>query len=307
MLEKIKTLGQLKQIASEARAKGRKVVLAHGVFDILHVGHKRHLDIGKRHGDVLIVTLTTDKFVNKGPDRPVFAEKLRAEMVAGLESVDYVGISPNPGAEHVIETVRPNFYLKGSEYSDEEGDVTGRIKTERLTVEKFGGEVLYTEDITFSSSNLSNRVLQLYPEDAAAFLKDLRTRITAADLIKEVAAVQSMRCLIIGDTILDEYIYVEPLGKPAKENIIATKYRDREIFCGGAIATANLAAQIVRQRRSRDAARTGRQPRGLRPRQSPPEHQAGAVLSQGRPDDGEEPAGRSRLCQETHRDRLPVR
>ena len=141
-------------------------MLAHGVFDILHVGHKRHLDIGKRHGDVLIVTLTTDKFVNKGPDRPVFAEKLRAEMVAGLESVDYVGISPNPGAEHVIEAVSPDFYLKGSEYSDEEDDVTGRIKTERLTVEKFGGEVLYTEDITFSSSNLSNRVLQLYPEDA---------------------------------------------------------------------------------------------------------------------------------------------
>ena len=85
--------------------------------------------------------------------------------------------------EHVIEAVKPDFYLKGSEYSAEEDDVTGRIKTERLMVEKFGGAVLYTEDITFSSSNLSNRVLQLYPEDAAAFLKDLRTRITAADLI----------------------------------------------------------------------------------------------------------------------------
>src|SRR4029077_3252714 len=216
MLEKIKTLGQLKQIASEARAEGRKVVLAHGVFDILHVGHKRHLDIGKRHGDILIVTLTTDKFVNKGPDRPVFAEKLRAEMVAGLESVDYVGISPNPGAEHIIEAVRPNFYLKGSEYSDEEGDVTGRIKTEQLMVEKFGGEILYTEDITFSSSNLSNRVLQLYPEDAAIFLKDLRTRVTAADLIREGGAVQGKRFPGGGNPILDEYIYVEPLGKPAK-------------------------------------------------------------------------------------------
>src|SRR5215831_1491607 len=138
MLEKIRTLGQLGQIAAEARSKGHKVVLAHGVFDILHVGHKRHLDIGKRHGDLLIVTLTTDKFVNKGPDRPVFGEKLRAEMVAGLEMVDYVGISPNPGAEHVIEVVRPTYYLKGSEYSDEESDVTGRIKTERMTVEKFG-------------------------------------------------------------------------------------------------------------------------------------------------------------------------
>jgi rfaE bifunctional protein nucleotidyltransferase chain/domain len=244
MLEKLKTLGQLGEISAAARAKGQRVVLAHGVFDILHVGHKRHLDIGKRHGDVLIVTLTTDKFVNKGPDRPVFAEKLRAEMIAALESVDYVGISPNPSAEHIIEIVKPNFYLKGSEYSDEENDVTGRIKTERQTVEKFGGEVLYTEDITFSSSNLSNRVLQLYPEEAAAYLKDLRSRVTADDLRKEVSAVQNKRCLVIGDTILDEYVYVEPLGKPAKENIIATKYKDREVFCGGAVATANLVAQL---------------------------------------------------------------
>src|SRR5258707_12682093 len=117
MHDKIKTLSQLGQIASDARTNGQKVVLAHGVFDILHVGNKRHLDIGKRHGDLLIVTLTTDRFVNKGPDRPVFAEKLRAEMVAALECVDYVGISPNPGAEHVLETVKPSYYLKGSEYA----------------------------------------------------------------------------------------------------------------------------------------------------------------------------------------------
>jgi rfaE bifunctional protein nucleotidyltransferase chain/domain len=244
MLDKVKTLAQLGVIAAAARAKGQRVVLAHGVFDILHVGHKRHLDIGKRHGDLLIVTLTTDKFVNKGPDRPVFAEKLRAEMIAALECVDYVGISPNPGAEHIIEIVKPSFYLKGSEYADEEADVTGRIKTERMTVEKFGGEVLYTEDITFSSSNLSNRVLQLYPEEAAVYLKDLRSRITFDDLKREVKAVANKRCLVIGDAILDEYIYVEPLGKPAKENIIATKYKSREIFCGGAIATAGLIAQM---------------------------------------------------------------
>src|SRR5262245_36598516 len=195
MHDKIKTLAELGEIASRAGANGHRVVLAHVVFDILHVGHKLHLDIGKRHGDVLIVTLTTDKYVNKGPDRPVFPEKLRAEMIAALESVDYVGISPNPGAEHVIEVVRPSYYLKGSEYSDEEADVTGRIRIERLTVEKFGGEVLYTEDITFSSSNLSNRVLQLYPEEAAAYLKEMRTRITSDDLRKEVMAVQDKRCL----------------------------------------------------------------------------------------------------------------
>ncbi|MFO1084466.1 MAG: PfkB family carbohydrate kinase [Reyranellaceae bacterium] len=241
---KVRTLDELGAIAAAARARGQKVVLAHGVFDILHVGHKRHLDAGKQHGDLLVVTLTTDKFVNKGPDRPVFPEQLRAEMVAALESVDYVGISPNPGAEHVLETVRPSFYLKGSEYADESKDVTGRIRTERLIVEKHGGEMLFTEDITFSSSNISNRVLRLYPEETAAYLKELRSRITAEDLHREVEGARDKRYLLIGDTILDEYVYVEPLGKPAKENIIATRYTGREIFAGGAIATANLVAQF---------------------------------------------------------------
>jgi bifunctional ADP-heptose synthase (sugar kinase/adenylyltransferase) len=86
--------------------------------------------------------------------------------------------------------------------------------------------------------------MSLYPEETAAYLKDLRSRITVDDVKREVAAVEKKRCLVIGDTILDEYIYVEPLGKPAKENIIATKYKSREIFCGGAIATANLVGQV---------------------------------------------------------------
>jgi rfaE bifunctional protein nucleotidyltransferase chain/domain len=244
MDHKIRSIDELSAIAAEARGRGVKIVLAHGVFDILHVGHKRHLEVGKRNGELLLVTITTDRHVNKGPGRPVFPERLRAEMLAGLEIVDHVGISPNPGAEYVIEKIRPDVYLKGSEYRAEEDDVTGRITSERTTVEKYGGQVLFTEDITFSSSNLANVALQLYPDEAAAFLKALRQRITVADVTQELNALASKRCLIVGDTILDEYVYVEPLGKPSKENIISTRYLNREIFCGGVGATANLVAQF---------------------------------------------------------------
>ncbi len=244
MIEKIKTIDELAQISAQARRAGRKVVLAHGVFDLLHVGHKRHLDIGRKNGDVLIVTITTDKHVNKGPGRPVFSEKLRAEMLAGLAAVDYVGISPNPSAEYIIEKLHPDVYLKGSEYSAEESDVTGRIVTERMAVEKYGGRIVFTDDITFSSSNVANRVLQLYPEEANQFLKDMRQRVSLDDLLNPLRSLKNKRCVIVGDTILDEYIYVVPLGKPSKENIIATRYDQREIFCGGAIATANLVAQF---------------------------------------------------------------
>jgi rfaE bifunctional protein nucleotidyltransferase chain/domain len=241
---KIKSIDDLSEIAAKARAQGCRVVLAHGVFDLLHIGHKRHLEIGKRNGELLVVTVTADRFVNKGPGRPVFSDRLRAEMLAGLEIIDYVGISPYPTAEHVIEKIRPDIYLKGSEYSAEEKDVTGGITTERLTVEKHGGTMLFTDDITFSSSNLANITLQLYPDDATKFLKELRGRLVIGDIIKQLDALAGKRCLIIGDSILDEYIYVEPLGKPSKENIISTRYLDRELFCGGVFATANLIAQF---------------------------------------------------------------
>src|ERR1700730_804614 len=244
MGDKIKSIDELSAIAAGARAAGRKVVLAHGVFDVLHVGHKRHLELGKRNGELLVVTITTDRHVNKGPGRPVFPEQLRAEMLAGLEIVDHVGISPNPSAEYVIEKIRPDIYLKGSEYSAEEKDVTGRITTERLTVEKYGGRLLFTDDITFRSSNLANLALQIYPEEATEFLNALRRRITVDDLTAPLDALANKRCLIVGDTILDEYIYVEPLGKPSKENIISTRYLEREIFCGGVGATANLVGQF---------------------------------------------------------------
>src|SRR5438094_974813 len=112
MNKKLKSIDELAQIVAEARTSGKKVILAHGVFDVLHVGHKRHLDIGRSYGDLLIVTLTTDHFVNKGPGRPVFPENLRAEMVAALESVDYVGISLNPSAEYIISRIQPDVYLK---------------------------------------------------------------------------------------------------------------------------------------------------------------------------------------------------
>jgi cytidyltransferase-like protein len=243
-MDKIKSIDEMAAIAERARASGKTVVLAHGVFDVLHVGHKRHFDIGKSHGDLLFVTITTDQHVNKGPGRPVFSEKLRAEMLAALGAIDCVGISPNPSAEFVIEKIRPQVYLKGSEYSVDENDVTGRIAAERVCVEKHGGKLVFTEDITFSSSALANRIMKIYPEEANDYLTDLRSRITLEDVLGPLQDLQNKRCLIIGDAILDEYIYVEPLGKPSKENIIATRYLRKELFCGGALATANLAAQF---------------------------------------------------------------
>ncbi|HEX9446492.1 MAG TPA: adenylyltransferase/cytidyltransferase family protein, partial [Dongiaceae bacterium] len=81
---KLQSIAALGAIAAEHRATGKSVVLCHGVFDVLHVGHVRHLAAAKKEGDILIVTITADRHVNKGPGRPVFTASLRADMLAAL-------------------------------------------------------------------------------------------------------------------------------------------------------------------------------------------------------------------------------
>src|SRR6202140_5195980 len=100
--DKVRTVDELAQIVEQLRFAGKTVVQAHGSFDLLHLGHVRHLEAARRLGDVLVVTVNADRFVNKGPGRPVFNEALRAEMLAALEYVDWVAINPSPDAVGAI-------------------------------------------------------------------------------------------------------------------------------------------------------------------------------------------------------------
>src|ERR1700749_3115582 len=133
---KIKTLDEIEAVAKRVRAKGRSVTLCHGVFDLLHVGHLRHLRVAQGFGDTLIVSITADEFVQKGPGRPVFQSMLRAEMLAALELVDYVVVVHALSAEPILHAVKPHTYAKGGDYIDPELDVPGKIVRERDIVEQ---------------------------------------------------------------------------------------------------------------------------------------------------------------------------
>jgi len=244
---KLKTIEELATLAEQARQAGRSVVLAHGVFDLLHMGHVRHLEVARSHGDLLIVTVTCDRYVNKGPGRPVFPELMRAEMVAALECVGAVGVSNWSTAEGVLRFIKPDVYIKGQDYASEADDITGGIARERDLVESHGGRVVYTDEVTFSSSSLINRHLHLYDSEVANYLARLRERDVIGDMLRPLEAIQDRRVLLIGEAIIDEYQYCVPMGKAAKENIIASRYEGRETFAGGVIASANHVANFVEQ------------------------------------------------------------
>src|SRR5437773_12261410 len=110
---KIKGLDELAAALAALRAAGKKIVHCHGVFDLLHIGHIKHLEAARKLGDVLVVTITPDRFVNKGPHRPAFPEQLRAEALASLACVDFVGINEWPTAVQTIKLLRTNLYVKG--------------------------------------------------------------------------------------------------------------------------------------------------------------------------------------------------
>ena len=95
------------------RATGKTIVQCHGCFDLMHIGHIKHLQAAKRMGDTLVVTVTADEYVAKGEGRPVFGEFLRAEALAALECVDFVAINHRPTAVEAIRLVRPHYYVKG--------------------------------------------------------------------------------------------------------------------------------------------------------------------------------------------------
>jgi len=241
---KICTIQDLGETAATARAAGNRVVLCHGVFDLLHMGHVRHLEAARREGGLLIVTVTADRHVNKGPDRPVFTQQLRAEMLGSLEYVDWVGISEEPSAESILQIIKPDVYVKGGDYKDAADDVTGRIISEQQIVEMYGGKIVFTDEISFSSSTLLSQHMGIYEPTLQQYLTRMRAENKLEDIIGSLDRLKDTRVLFVGDAIIDEYQYVEPIGKSSKENMIATLFQERELFAGGVFAAANHVADF---------------------------------------------------------------
>lgn len=244
---KIKPLSELAQILAPLRKEGKRLVMCHGVFDLLHPGHIRHLNSARQQGDILVITVTPDRYVNKGPGHPIFPVELRAEVLASLAGVDYVAVNEWPTAVEAIRMLRPAVYAKGSDYKDHSQDVTGGIIREQEAVQEVGGKITFTDEITFSSSSIANNAFKLYSDQAETFLRDFRGRVREGEIIADLKRVSQCKALVIGDAIVDEYHYCQPMNKSPKENLIPTRYISQEAFAGGVMAAANHVASLCDQ------------------------------------------------------------
>jgi len=139
--EKIHSREELCARIGQHRAQGRRVVLANGIFDVLHVGHVRYLEGAKREGDLLVVAVNSDASARrlKGPGRPVLDQQARAQLVAALAAVDYVTVFDEPTVEPLLEALRPAVHAKGTDY-------TAETVPEREAAQRVGARVAIVGD-----------------------------------------------------------------------------------------------------------------------------------------------------------------
>lgn len=243
---KIKTIEELAEIIKEAKKSGRKVALSHGCFDLMHIGHIKHFNAAKKTADILVVTVTPDRFINKGPGRPVFNELLRLEALANLEVVDYVGLNDAPDAVSLIERIKPDFYVKGEEYKNFKDHPTGMRAKEKEAVEKAGGELVFTCEPTFSSTSLINENFDFLPPNINAFLQKIRKEYAESEIDEFMEKINSLKVLVIGDPIIDEYAYCRVVGTVTKSPTLSAVYKNTIKMAGAAMAVARHVAEFAK-------------------------------------------------------------
>ena len=197
-------------------------------------------------GDKLFVTVTGEKFVNKGPGRPYFNDELRLKSLAALEFVDYVAIIPYPAAVEAIEAVSPDIYCKGKEYENVQDDVTGNIADDVKTVEAIGGIICYTGSVVFSSTKLLHSNFTTQTPEVKSFCQSISKRYKPNELQEMVDSFAELKVLIIGDIIFDEYETVQVQGLTSKNQIISGRHLYGNQQAGGALAVYRHALEFTK-------------------------------------------------------------
>lgn len=155
---KVQTRKALTIIINQEKDREKTVVTTNGCFDLMHVGHLRYLQAAKNLGDLLVVGVNSDNSVRelKGERRPLIPADERAEMLAGLDCVDYVVIFPELDPISLLSELKPDIHVKGGDYTIEQ-------VIERQVVEENGGRVIVGLNIEGkSTTNVIQTILDRF-------------------------------------------------------------------------------------------------------------------------------------------------
>jgi rfaE bifunctional protein nucleotidyltransferase chain/domain len=247
--EKICDLDSLMKII-HSYYKGKTIGLCHGVFDVIHSGHITYFQEAASKVDILVVSVTTDLFVNKGSNRPINSIAQRLLTLAGVEFIDYVVESNEPSAVDIIKNLRPDLYFKGRDYSQElephAKDYAGNLNSEKYEVKKYGGDIYFTTSKIRSSSSIINAMTKFSAQQLEVInhAKKFFSEHTLDTFVEEI---KRKKISIIGEIINDEYIFTESLGKSGKHPIVAERELFRKTITGGIIPILETISTFISQ------------------------------------------------------------
>ena len=227
-------------LSNKFKDKKIKIGLTHGVFDILHVGHIEYFKAAKKICDKLIVSITTDKFVNKGDNRPAFSIKDRVKMLKSIKYVDDVVISNHSSAVNVIKKIKPDFYIKGKDYKDLVKNPTKNLNLEISAIKSVKGKFVLTDTALKSSSKILNENYNYLDKDILKYLKNINKKQLQLKLKENYFKKNKNRFLVIGEPILDVHSNVHVNGKSQKSNVVSTNLVNNVEYGGGTILVANF-------------------------------------------------------------------
>ncbi|OGO93208.1 MAG: ADP-heptose synthase [Coxiella sp. RIFCSPHIGHO2_12_FULL_44_14] len=232
---KIKTREELREILKTFPRK-KKVVMCHGVFDVVHPGHVRHLLYAKSKADILVASITADRHITKGKHRPHVPQNLRAANLAAFEIVDYVVIDKNATPLELISILEPDFFAKGYEYVS--SGMPAKTEEEERLLTSYGGKILFTPgDIVYSSSQLINISPPSIRYEKLATLME-SVKITFEDLYLVLERMQGLTVHVVGDTIIDGFTQTTMIGGQTKTPTISVLYESQRNYVGGAAIVA---------------------------------------------------------------------
>ena len=236
---------KLINLRKQFKRKKQKVGLVHGVFDVLHSGHIDHLREAKMYCDKLIVSVTSDKYVNKGPNRPLFKCNKRISNLLSIRTVDYALENNHPTPIEIIKRIKPDLYIKGSDYTNPNLDLTNNLSREIRTIKFVGGKFISTKTKNLSSTKIINNDLGAISPEIKKILKNCNLN-KINSFLKDITKKRlKKKILILGEHIIDKYTYVDPIGKSVKNNIVTLSYKNDEVFAGGSLMVANLLSKFV--------------------------------------------------------------
>jgi cytidyltransferase-like protein len=237
---KIKSAQELRDIIG-SRPRSKSVIMCHGVFDVVHPGHIRHLLYAKSKADLLIASITADHHITKGVHRPHVPQDLRAVNLAAFEVVDYVVIDKNPTPLENIRLIEPDYFAKGFEYTAT--GMPAKTAEEAEVIGAYGGEIIFTPgDIVYSSSNLIDLAPPAIKLEKLQILME-RNGITFDKLRRTLDAMEGHQVHVVGDTIVDSYTHCAMVGGNTKTPTMSVLFERKVDYVGGAgIVAKHLAA-----------------------------------------------------------------